>query len=813
MTPSPNPSVPDADQNADVLASGTALFHGQYTIESFLSSGGFGITYLARDSLDRQVVVKECFPRSLCIRNNKVVQSRPRTPREDFHSIVRLFVQEARNLARLKHPNIVGVHQIFEDNGTAYMALDYIRGRELLEAIEDGSVPREPAAVTALLDTMLDTVEFIHREGVLHRDISPDNILIRADNSPVLIDFGAARAGARLSGHARTVLLAVKDGYSPQEFYITGAEQKPASDLYALAATFHHLILGEAPPNSDERLAAAAEQAPDPMVPIAERARDLGYEPRFLEAIDKALSVFSKDRFQSAVEWKAYINQFEVARPDASMSLALARRREAVNSKVRHLERPRPPAGSSPLIMVTKDRPGLEPARDACDAQAASPVRPTRPVTASRGTEPAARPATAPRAQSEATAADVPLPPAPRASGKAGLLLGGVAAAALVVGAFVHLSGSSSEPAADAAPDRVADGGAAPAAAEAPAPALLVPGTAAQGPAPTLSIPAGDSAAASGEGTATARPDGAAPEAVAAAAPVPALVVPGGAPASAPTLRVPEPAGAASAPDAPQPVVAPAPEGLAAVTGESFDAAAPGAEGGSPVRYFSTLDDAAPEAAPRFDAAAPEPTGLAAAAPGASATPGAVLDAAAVMSGWVVDLPFTAGADTTIESVAPGAPDWMRPGLSIVSVGGVPVASVDDMRQVIRASGEPGADGTWPVTFGVRDAGSADGAVFAAELAATRQTALLNGLRFRAAPGRDGWRTMVAESPFATEDALLTGDELVAILSTSEEVTGATTLPETLARELGAGRTRFSFAVRRGGDLWVVSMDYAAAAN
>ena len=121
----------------DELKSGTPLLHGQYKIESFLSSGGFAITYLARDSLDRRVVIKECFPNALCRRTGTSVGPRSRAHQAEFRSVVKLFVREAWSLSKLTHPNIVGVHQVFEDNETAYMALDYIDGFDLLQTIED----------------------------------------------------------------------------------------------------------------------------------------------------------------------------------------------------------------------------------------------------------------------------------------------------------------------------------------------------------------------------------------------------------------------------------------------------------------------------------------------------------------------------------------------------------------------------------------------------------------------------------------------------------------------------------------------------
>lgn len=298
-----------ADTFADDLKPGTQLLDGQYTILGFLNSGGFGITYLAKDSLDRTVVIKECFPNTLCRRSTSVVRARSRKHQAEYRSFVQSFVDEARSLARLVHPNIVGVHQVFEDNDTAYMAIDYINGRDLQAIMETTDRAFTPGQVVALLKKMLSAVEFIHQAGMLHRDIAPDNILIDPHGNPILIDFGAASEQVVRTTRVLTGRRVVKEGYSPQEFYLTGAEQGPWSDLYSLGATFHMLISGTAPPESQRRLANVAEGTGDPYVPLAGRFK--GYPPGFLEAIDKATSVLPKDRIQTAADWLDLIRKGE----------------------------------------------------------------------------------------------------------------------------------------------------------------------------------------------------------------------------------------------------------------------------------------------------------------------------------------------------------------------------------------------------------------------------------------------------------------------------------------------------------------------
>ena len=286
----------------DALKPGTDLLHGQYTIVSFLNAGGFGMTYLAKDSLERTVVIKECFPSSMCCRTRNLVRARSRNNQDEFSSVVSLFGQEARRLSKLSHPNIVGIHQVFEDNGTAYMALDYIEGYDMMDTIEHVEDRLDPKDVKAILNKLLRAIAYIHDHDILHRDISPDNILLDDRKEPSLIDFGAAREEATRASRILSALHVVKDGYSPQEFYLAGAEQDASSDLYSLAATFYHVITGKAPPNSQRRVAAIAGGKDDPYVPLSSRTMR-GYDEFFLSAIDIAMNVFPQDRLHTAHEW------------------------------------------------------------------------------------------------------------------------------------------------------------------------------------------------------------------------------------------------------------------------------------------------------------------------------------------------------------------------------------------------------------------------------------------------------------------------------------------------------------------------------
>ncbi|MDJ0639606.1 MAG: serine/threonine-protein kinase [Paracoccaceae bacterium] len=301
------------------LPIGTVLSGDQFTITGHLGAGGFGITYRATDNmLGRTIVIKECFPEDLCMREGKDVVVRNNAYEKQIRSVVKMFMREARSLAKLRHPNIVGVHRAFEENGTAYMALDLIDGRDLLDILDANATQLSPARVTSILVRLLDAIEKVHELGLLHRDISPDNIILERTGAPVLIDFGAARADASRHTRAVSAFLVVKDGYSPQEFYVAGSEQAPCSDLYALAATFYHVISGKQPPNSQSRLIEIAGNRPDPCEPLAGRIE--GYDRAFLQAIDDAMQIHPNDRPQTAAKWRSMIAHIEQDAKGASTS-------------------------------------------------------------------------------------------------------------------------------------------------------------------------------------------------------------------------------------------------------------------------------------------------------------------------------------------------------------------------------------------------------------------------------------------------------------------------------------------------------------
>ena len=278
------------------LPEGT-LLHGQHRIVRVLGQGGFGVTYLAQnENLDVEEALKEYFPIGLADRTAEGQVVPNPEARETFDWGRTRFSEEARLLARLDHPNIVPVTHIFEENGTAYMVLPYETGQSLRRWATRLRRPPNQGELDALVDELLSALEYLHDARLLHRDIAPDNIIVRPDGSPVLIDFGAARRLVDARGQGMTAI--VKSGYSPPESYVTTpGVAGPWTDIYALAASLYQVVTGQAPPDATRR------QLEDDLKPTAGGARDR-YRPQFLEAIDWGLELYPKNRPQSVAEWR-----------------------------------------------------------------------------------------------------------------------------------------------------------------------------------------------------------------------------------------------------------------------------------------------------------------------------------------------------------------------------------------------------------------------------------------------------------------------------------------------------------------------------
>ena len=291
-----------------MLTQGSLLL-GRFRIQKVLGYGGFAVTYLAADEdLQKLFAIKEYFPSEFAVAEGTQIEARP--GREDeFHWGLTRFLEEARILARFQHPNIVGVSQIFEANDTAYIVLEYQSGRSLKSWLEEIGGAPDQAEIDLILAPLLDALESLHRNDVIHRDIAPDNIYIRDDGSPVLLDFGSARED--IVAKAKTVTATIKDGFSPIEQYSTrGSGQGPWTDIYALAGTLYFAITNCKPQQATERIISDAMESSQNLAPN-------GFRLSFLQALDWALALQPKDRPQNIGDWRSALHgdtSFDVPR-------------------------------------------------------------------------------------------------------------------------------------------------------------------------------------------------------------------------------------------------------------------------------------------------------------------------------------------------------------------------------------------------------------------------------------------------------------------------------------------------------------------
>jgi hypothetical protein len=294
--------------NLLALQPGTELV-SDFKIERVLGAGGFGITYLAVETaLDRKVTIKEYCPSDYAARGaDNEAGPRSEGSTADYQWGLERFISEAQTLAKFNHPNIVRVYRYFEANKTAYMVLHFEEGQSLKGWLKGlGRAPRQPE-IDGVLAPLLDALEVVHKADFLHRDIAPDNIIIRNGGSPVLIDFGAARG--EIAAHSKTVSALVKPGYSPYEQYAErSSQQGPWTDIYALGATLYHAITGKRPPDAPSRMVK------DEIVPAREAAL-ASYRQGFLAAIDKALALSVEARPQSIAVWRGMLLAPDPAKP------------------------------------------------------------------------------------------------------------------------------------------------------------------------------------------------------------------------------------------------------------------------------------------------------------------------------------------------------------------------------------------------------------------------------------------------------------------------------------------------------------------
>ena len=302
------------------LNSGSLLQSGRYRIERVLGQGGFGITYLATHTgFDQKVALKEFYMKELCVRNEETSFVTLGTG-ESSATVERFrgkFLKEARNLFRLNHKHIVRVLDIFEENGTAYFAMEYAEGGSLSQKVKaEGALPE--AVATRYILQVAEALAYLHEQKMNHLDVKPANIMLNNEDDAVLIDFGLAKQYDATGGQTSTTPAGISEGYAPMEQYKLGgvAEFTPETDIYALGATFFKLLTGVTPPS--------AQDVFEDGVPV-ETLRQHGVSEAAIAVIEQAMKPSMKVRMNSA---KAFVEGLssaaQVVKPEVVHALGVS---------------------------------------------------------------------------------------------------------------------------------------------------------------------------------------------------------------------------------------------------------------------------------------------------------------------------------------------------------------------------------------------------------------------------------------------------------------------------------------------------------
>lgn len=292
------------------LKPGTVLA-GKYLVGRVLGHGGFGITYLACDiNLGTKLAIKEYFPQGMATRSmsDPNISIYSGNTKESFEYGLEKFIDEARTLARFDDVSeIVAVKDFFKENGTAYLVMSYVDGITLKAYTDQngGRLPLE-AVLNIMLPIML-ALEQVHNAGILHRDISPDNIFITKNFNAKLLDFGAARYA--VGEHSKSLSVLLKPGYAPEEQYRTRGNQGPWTDVYAVGATIYRVLTGQTPPEALDRLENDSIRRPSELGVYIDR--------RIEDALMKALSVRAAGRYENI---RSFYNAITLNSADSNAS-------------------------------------------------------------------------------------------------------------------------------------------------------------------------------------------------------------------------------------------------------------------------------------------------------------------------------------------------------------------------------------------------------------------------------------------------------------------------------------------------------------
>ena len=274
------------------------ILEGKYLVGKSIGEGGFGITYIGMDlNLEMRVAIKEYYPNGCAIRdtsgNSCTVQSYSGEAQTFFETGREKFINEAKILAKcIDLPEIVTVKDFFKENHTAYIVMEFLEGQTLKAYLKERGGRISATETLNMMKPLIRSLGQVHKMNLIHRDISPDNIMITTNYEVKILDFGGARDFGSARGRSMSIML--KPGYAPEEQYRTHGEQGPWTDVYALCATMYRCITGQIPPESMERTYQ------DHLRPVTDFQPDCPREVNF--AICKGLNVYKDDRWQSMEE-------------------------------------------------------------------------------------------------------------------------------------------------------------------------------------------------------------------------------------------------------------------------------------------------------------------------------------------------------------------------------------------------------------------------------------------------------------------------------------------------------------------------------
>lgn len=292
----------DSRNASHQLRVGTVL-KGRYLVGSALGEGGFGITYIGLDLVLRQrVAIKEFFPDGAANRSGEGrVISVSGSAGESFGIGMEHFMNEGKILSQfVGDPNVVTVRDWFEENGTAYIVMEYIAGKNLQQLLEErGKLPFDEAM--SIVRPAAECLGRIHKQGIIHGDISPSNIMVSEGGTVKLLDFGTARVGGRRKEGELSLML--KPGYAPEETYRQNSELGPRLDIYALSATLYKLLTGVTPETAQDRMFNECLIPPGKSGAKLTRAQEAGLMKGMAlraenrpESMDELLMLLGRDR-------------------------------------------------------------------------------------------------------------------------------------------------------------------------------------------------------------------------------------------------------------------------------------------------------------------------------------------------------------------------------------------------------------------------------------------------------------------------------------------------------------------------------------